>query len=356
MSTQPDIVDVDVELPYDALVSYYYFQSDQAMTEITEHGRLRLIADSGAFSAYTQGAPIDIDAYAAWLKTWSPRLYWAAALDVFGDPNTTLANFRYLRDHHGLATVPTIHIGADPQHLDVYAAEGVDFVGLGGMVGMPKPNITRWLVHVMRYARDHHPHMRFHAWGMSTQTLLEKLPLYSVDSSGLLTQAYRYGTLTLWNPRSRRMVSIDLNGRDPLKHRRLLLDTYGVPPREIATSHPGNRHLLVRLCARSAQLRARHLQRLHKVTPPAWGINTRWNAHTRTNDRPTGPLMHAVSTKNNNLYDAAHGPRMHVLSDATDLEHLHTPNQPPGTRMTAVTNNTDMRRLHTPREEGDPLT
>jgi len=358
MSTHTAALDVDVELPYDALVSYHYFRSDQTMTELTDHGRLRLIADSGAFSAYTQGVRIDLDEYAAWLKTWSPRLYWAAALDVFGDPDTTYRNWATLRDTHGLTTVPTIHIGADPRHLDVYADQGVDFVGLGGMVGMPKPNITRWLVHVMRYARDHHPQMRFHAWGMSTQTLLEELPLYSVDSSGLLTQAYRYGTLALFNPRSRRMVSIDLNGRDPLKYRRLLLDTYGIPPREVATSHPGNRHLLARLCARSSQLRAQYLQRLHKVTPPSWGINPHWNTHTRTSDHPVGPLMHAVSTRNNDLNDATTGPRLHLLDGMegnTKLTHPATPEPEPGPRMHVVANTTNLRRLHTPREEGDPL-
>jgi len=281
-------------LPIDFLVSYYYFQSDQAMTEITEHGRLRLIADSGAFSAYTQGARIDIDAYAAWIKRWQGHLYWAAGLDVFGDPNTTLANFRYLRDHHGLATVPTIHIGADPQHLDVYAAEGVDFVGLGGMVGMPKPNITRWLVHVMRYARDHHPHMRFHAWGMSSHSVLEKLPLYSVDSSGPLAYIHRYALLFLYSTRTRTVHTLDMKKGVPHQHRHLLSQEYNTTPQAL---HPVGKHnwgLLETLTVLSTQRRAKRLQAIHQVTPPRWGINPQ--------ARPLlGPRIHLVQTNSRAL-------------------------------------------------------
>lgn len=59
--------------PIDFLVSYHYFQRDTDMsTRAQPH--LRLIADSGAFSAFTQGARIDIDAYAAWIKRWQGHL------------------------------------------------------------------------------------------------------------------------------------------------------------------------------------------------------------------------------------------------------------------------------------------
>src|SRR5687768_14316166 len=100
------------------------------MEAVTRTGALRLIADSGAYSAFTQGSKIILGEYAAWLRRWQPHLHWAAALDVFGEPEISLNNFRTLRDQHGLATIPTVHIGTDPTWLDVYANEGVDFVGL----------------------------------------------------------------------------------------------------------------------------------------------------------------------------------------------------------------------------------
>jgi len=273
-------------LPVDFLVSYHYFQRDADMSTRTQT-HLRLIADSGAFSAYTQGVRIDLDEYAAWVKRWRDHLYWAAALDVFGDPATTYRNWSYLRDRHGLETVPTIHIGADPTHLDTYAAEGVDFVGLGGMVGMPNPNVLRWLVHVMRYARDHHPQMRFHAWGMSSHSVLEKLPLYSVDSSGPLAYIHRYAVLYLYSTRTRTMHTLDMKKGVPHKYRRLLGQEYATTPQALHPVGSHNWDLLETLTVLSTQRRAQHLQRLHQVTPPRWGINPR--AHP-----PLGPRIHLV--------------------------------------------------------------
>lgn len=287
--------------PVDALVSYHYFKIDEHANLALAPGRFRMIADSGAYSAFSQGVTITLAEYAAWCRKWREELFWIASLDVFGNPEETFANWRELRDRHQLATVPTIHVGCDPKWLDAYAAEGVDFVGLGGMVGLG-PRVMRWVVHVLRYARDRHPEMRFHAWGMTTPTILDKIPVYSADSSGLISMAPMYARLRLYDPRTRAHVAVNLrNQREVHQHRRLFADVYRVDPTTFESSSASNRADLLQLAARSVQHYAAALQRRHQVTAPTWGINPLAPASgSSTATEPpdlTGPRLHVVSTQ-----------------------------------------------------------
>lgn len=302
---------MNLTYPVDALVSFHYYRKDEVMAPVAGPGHLRLIADSGAFSAYTQGTVITVGEYVTWCQRWRKHLAWIAALDVIGDPAATMTNWRAMLSH-GLPTVPTLHAGGDVKWLDAYAAEGVDFLGLGGLVGVA-PRAFAWLVHVFRYARDHHPGMRFHLWGVTNRKLLAALPAYSADSSGIMGQSYRYGTLRLFNPRTAGEVAMKLDGRTPLRHRDLLAGVYGVEPKEILTSRPANRVTLIRLAAASVQQYAGWLQRRHHVTPPTWGLTTPGG---------TGPRVHLVDAaggnKSNRMETAllpGTGPHIHVIGN-----------------------------------------
>lgn len=277
---------VKLTLPVDALVSYHYFRDDKTMDRATSGGHLRLIGDSGAFSAYSQGAAITLGEYADWCHRWGSRLTWRASLDVIGDPYASLRNWRTLRDRHGLDTVPTIHVGTDPTWIGAYASEGVDFIGLGGMVGKPVPTIMRWSAAMLRHARDNHPQVRFHAWGQAGRQYMDALPVYSADSSRSAV-AYRFGILHLFDPATGRQINLNLTGgAEVMRHGRLLRDVYGVDPRLIITSHAGNRRLLIRLAAAVIQRYAAWLQTRHQVPAPSWGIS---------GTAPAGPVVHTVS-------------------------------------------------------------
>lgn len=260
-----------VRYPLDALASFHYYRRDQQMDNIIGTKRLCLIGDSGAFSALTQGTPIHMNEYLAWCKQWVPYLAWAATLDVIGDPAATLRNWRTMRDHHQLATVPTLHVGTDPHWIDTYAREGCDFMGLGGMVQRELQALP-WLVHVFRYARDRHPQMRFHLWGATRRKLLDNLPAYSADSSGILGAAYRFASLRLFHPDTGRNITVAMKGANVHKHGRLLRDHYQVDPADITRPTPENRHILIQIAARSTQLYAQWLTRRHNVSPPAWAL------------------------------------------------------------------------------------
>ena len=276
--------------PVDVLVSYHYYRDQAMMRRVAERDRFRVLGDSGAFSAWSLGTTIDLAEYAAWCCDYWPRFCWCASLDVIGDPEASFANWARLRDRYGLLTVPTLHAGADTSWLDRYAAEGVDLVGLGGMAAQGQAaRAYRWALHIMRYARDHHPAVRFHLWGVTSRRFLETLPAWSADSSGLFTTAFRFGTIRLFNPVTSRMVNLAFRGNEVYRHGPLLRQVYGVDPSELERAHAGNDRLMSRLIAISNQRYAAWLQARHQVTPPNMFRDPVRNALV-------GPRVHIVST------------------------------------------------------------
>lgn len=309
--------------PRNILVSYHYFKG----YNLDRFAGLRVIGDSGAFSAHHQGAEITTDQLVAWAMKWRHRLCWVAALDVIGNAAATRRNWQEMV-RSGVPGVPTVHFGSEPELLDYYADQGVDFVGLGGMVGRPAPAQMRWLVSMFRYARSNHPEMRFHGWGVTHAKALQ-LPFFSVDSSGW-GGGYRYGRLTLRDPTSTKVHTLDLNGRETYSPEvaRLLRDHYGVNPSEVATSGPHNRLLMVRLSALSASVQEQQFRRLHRRTPipaPQWGRLVA-PGQSSSPTAPPGPHYHLAGTGQcRDLTTTEGGPHLHVaMSGNGDNNHMTT--------------------------------
>jgi hypothetical protein len=320
-----------ISYPVDALVSFHYYRSDTIMGPVATPGHLRLIGDSGAYSAYSQGKTITLPDYAAWIRQWRDALCWVAALDVLGDPAATFANWATFRDTYQIESIPTLHAGGDPRELDRYAAHGVDLVGLGGLVGIATRAMA-WLIAVFRYARDRHPAMRFHLWGATNRKLLDNLPAWSADSSAYMGMSYRYGRLRLFDPATARDTAIPLDGRAVYQPRNAaLLRRYGITPRSVERSGPPNRDLLVQVGAAATQTYAAWLQARHHVTPPSYGQHP----------GPDGTRLHVVGGSKGNanlelLFPT--GPVIHVIGSQgpnDDLTKLHPDRT--GTRVHATT-------------------
>lgn len=278
-----------VTYPLDALVSFHYYAADQRMTPLVETGRLRLIGDSGAYSALTSGAAVRIPDYAAWLHRWREHLLWAASVDVIGDPVASWRHWRELRDTHQLDTVPTLHAGADVFWLDRYAAAGATLVGLGGMAGKGQAQRAYpWAARMLEHAAIHHPGLRFHLWGVASSRYLESLPVWSADSSGIIGMGYRYGKIRVFDPQTERNQTVLLRGDGAVyRHAALLRDVYGIDPAHIDRADASNRTTLIRLAAVSTQHYARWLQLRHRVEPPALLADSGVTA---------GPRLHLVSS------------------------------------------------------------
>lgn len=285
---QPGDVTV-LDVPTDILCSYHYFNGID-MAKVQEWGT-RIIGDSGAFSALSGGEPIDREEFHAWAHRWRDDLFWTAALDVIGDAEASYQNWIAAR-RDGLDLVPTLHYGEGTKALDRFAEEGATLIGLGGMVpySSEKDRLMRWCLQMHRHARDHHPHVRFHGWGISHPFLVDNLPWWSTDSSGF-SSCFRFGSLRLWDPRKGRFFGVDLNGRDLAKHARLLRETYNVDWKLISRSTPENRRPLGRVALRAVQLYASWLQRRQNVAPPAL-------LAPKIDSAETGPLPVAAASLN----------------------------------------------------------
>lgn len=333
--------------PRNVLCSFHYFKD----YDLDRLPHLRIIGDSGAFSAESQGAKITTADLAEWAAKWRHRLAWVASLDVIGDLEGTRRNWREMVEVHGIPGVPTVHFGADPRALDWFADRGVDFVGLGGMVGLQTAKQMRWLLTIFKYQQRAHPGMRFHGWGVTSEKVL-RLPFYSVDSSGW-TSAVRFARLILRDPNSPKDYAVHLNGRDVYRPEvaRLLRDAYGVSFKDAAISAGANRNVIVRLAALSTAVQEDRARRLHgPIASPAWGMldvghrgpsihlstgNT-YSAPERVEELhdDAGPHLTLVSTKNNYFVevDQMHGPHLHMATaiidnaDPVNIENLNRSN------------------------------
>ena len=253
----------------------------------------KLIGDSGAYSARTQGVNVSVDELGEWAIRWRPRLFWVAALDVAGDQKTTRRNWEAMNRAYGLQSVPSIHAGDDPRMLDYYAERGCDFIGLGGLAGGLGVNKAgmRWLIRVFKYARESWPGMRFHGWGLTTD-VTTRLPFWSVDSS-TWGAGYRYGEIRLRDPRTRKRVTVRTNGRDAYvpANARLLTRYYKTRPSQVAVSTAATRERIAWVSALAQMTHETRMRQLHgPIAPPSWGL---MNANGCPTDGPHVALADA---------------------------------------------------------------
>jgi hypothetical protein len=188
------------------------------------NGRVpHIFADSGAFSAFTKGAEIDIKAYAKWLKENRDYISTYANLDVINDPESTWANQQRLEDM-GLNPIPVFHVGSSWEYLERYI-EHYPYIALGGMVPhMGKPKVlSPWLLKAFRMAigEDGKPRSVYHGFGATNWGIVKGFKWYSVDSSSW-GMGYRYGRIPLFNPITGKFVPIRLGSKDTYEHARLI--------------------------------------------------------------------------------------------------------------------------------------
>ena len=167
----------------------------------------KMIVDSGAFSAWTRGVTIDVDAYIDWLNERSDYIEAAGQMDIIpGDKNSVVTSFQesvdaaqgtwdnylYMRERlkNPDILLYTFHIG-EPIEFLKQALEWRDpngnkikYMALGGMVGKPRPVRENFLSSC--FAAIHassNPDVHIHAFGMTDLNLCNKFPIYSADST-----------------------------------------------------------------------------------------------------------------------------------------------------------------------------
>jgi hypothetical protein len=212
---------------FKALGSFHYFRTVDIAAFTRQLGPgYQFLADSGAFSALTQGAQIKVGDYAAWLRRWRPYITHYINLDVIGDPDATRRNQKILEEE-GLRPIPVFHAGSDFTHLYRYLDAGYTYICLGGLVGRTHKAVMPWAIKCFREAKGK---AVFHGLGLTRWADLAALPYYSVDSTSWC-KGHRWGEVLLWDDRRVKFTSVHLGTRQVVKYARLIREHGGDPER-----------------------------------------------------------------------------------------------------------------------------
>jgi len=171
------------------LVAYPYM-NPQVIESLRAVGpALRFVLDSGAFTAWKAGKPIQLDDYCRFLERLPIKPWRYFTLDVIGNPDGTLRNYETMLAR-GFKPVPIFTRGEDPSVLDDYYKTS-DVVGVGGLVGTP--GNKGFVRGIMGHVKDR----KVHWLGFTNVDFLKAYRPYMCDSSTWESGA-RYGTLRLY--------------------------------------------------------------------------------------------------------------------------------------------------------------
>lgn len=195
-----------------ALVSFALYERvdmGKLAHDITEDGRPpSLVADSGAFTAFTQGLEVTPRLYAAWLSRWMHLFDYAITLDVIGNAEASWRSHHEAEDVLGKALVPVVHYGEPMSVFDRYRNEGYDFIAVGGLAFAQRRAVgvrMRWLVPVHRWAQANG--VGLHGLGIGAFQQMYVLPWHSVDAS-TWGAGYRYGRHRLFDHHQGKMLEL----------------------------------------------------------------------------------------------------------------------------------------------------
>lgn len=194
------------------LISYHYFRThdlDKTIPKYFSPPYPEFFLDSGAWSAFTQGATIDIDEYIAFVKRFKHWFSCYVNLDDMLNPSITRRNQKYIEDT-GLSPLPVFHTGEPWHYLEDYV-ERYPYVCLGKIIpytGSPK-KIVPWIVKCFQIAREA-GNTVYHGLGVTNWLLLKSFPWYSVDSSSWAV-GFRYGRVPVFDLRRPASGFVTLN-------------------------------------------------------------------------------------------------------------------------------------------------
>ena len=174
-----------------------FLQTPKIQMSITPD-QFRFFLDSGAFSAWSRGTVIDLDEYCEFIRANTELIEVYASLDVIpgvpGRAATTTErdeaaeaswkNYLYMVND-GLSPLPVYHYGEDRRFLKRMLDHGCDYIGIGGLVGIPGHARRSWLDAVFTDITDAEgmPIVKTHGFGMTAVPLVFRYPWYSIDST-----------------------------------------------------------------------------------------------------------------------------------------------------------------------------
>lgn len=129
-------------------------------------------------------SPIDLDAYADFVKRHSDIIFDFMTVDVIGDPVTTRMNAMYLERVVGRKPIPVFHVQNSLDVLEQMIDEEHEVIAIGGSaLGMHPTKRAAIFTEIFDRFGDQ---ANFHALGLGDPKLLLQFPWYSADASSWL--------------------------------------------------------------------------------------------------------------------------------------------------------------------------
>lgn len=165
---------------------------------------VRLLMDSGAYSAWRLGKPVNLEDYCDFLaenEEWIERY---VCLDLINpaDPEAAATqgykNLRYMQKR-GLNPVHVFHAKESLDHLHRMLDTGLDYIGLAGLSLGSHTKMLRWYESIWPYLVDAkgQPTVKVHAFGDGKWESLRKFPWKSADGASWLYAAQRSGRMMM---------------------------------------------------------------------------------------------------------------------------------------------------------------
>lgn len=174
------------------LESYHYVKLRGFTDKIRAAGR-KVFLDSGAYSAFTQNAVIDIAEFSRYIAANRDIIEFAANLDDLSRDKVAAAertweNQKKLEElvkPTGIYIIPVYHV-REPLSVLERLVKSYPFLAVGGMVPESAKDLRELLDDIWdRVLTDKHgkPKVRVHGFGMTTYDLMLRYPWWSVDST-----------------------------------------------------------------------------------------------------------------------------------------------------------------------------
>lgn len=209
--------------------------------------QLRLILDSGAFTAWNSGAPIQLDDYCKFLESLPLKPWRYFALDVIGDPDNTMKNFNKMVER-GFCPVPIYTPGEDTSAIEHFYKFS-DVVAFGGINGFRGHKLKGYVNGVMKIANGR----KVHLLGFTNFRFLKAYRPYMCDSSTWEMGA-RFARLTMYMGQGKVIIlhKSDFKNK-PSKELLNRIKFYGLDPYELAKNANWGGGLSINrtLCART---------------------------------------------------------------------------------------------------------
>jgi hypothetical protein len=160
--------------------------------------------DSGAYSAWRSGKPIDLDKYCDYLLANTDWIGSYVALDVINPGNPEAAakasfdNYEHMRAR-GLDPIPVYHVGEDISWLYRMLDAGASYIGLSASSLVSRNKVDDWYALAWSHLVNSEglPIIKAHAFGEGRPASLKQFPWYSADTTSWIYTAQRTGQVTL---------------------------------------------------------------------------------------------------------------------------------------------------------------